>query len=65
MFVFGALALAYTRPRLPIVRAHDSDGLSLFARLRRQHWGFLKSPLFFCMVCRGFSTLLRLLISFA
>ncbi|KAB5588472.1 Monocarboxylate transporter 3 [Ceratobasidium theobromae] len=54
MFVFSALALAFTRPRLPIVRAHDADGLGFLARLRRQHWGFLRSPLFLCMTCTVF-----------
>ncbi|KAB5587828.1 transport protein [Ceratobasidium theobromae] len=54
MLIFGALALTFTRPRLPVVRAHDADGLGLLARLRRQHWGFLKSPLFLCMTATIF-----------
>ncbi|KAH7322171.1 major facilitator superfamily domain-containing protein [Rhizoctonia solani] len=49
MLVLGALALAFTRPRLPIVRPQNSDGPSLWTRLTRQHWAFLKSPLFICM----------------
>ncbi|KAF8601582.1 MFS general substrate transporter [Ceratobasidium sp. AG-I] len=44
MLVFGALALAFMRPRLPVTRAQGAD--SFFARLRRQHWSFLRSPLF-------------------
>ncbi|CAE7198992.1 unnamed protein product [Rhizoctonia solani] len=48
MFVFGAVALAFTKPRLPVVRP-QSDGPSLWERLTRQHWAFLKSPLFLCM----------------
>ncbi|CAE6495290.1 unnamed protein product [Rhizoctonia solani] len=51
MLVFGAVALAFTRPRLPVVRPQYSDGSSLWARLTRQHWAFLKSPLFICIMC--------------
>ncbi|KAG8749207.1 hypothetical protein FRC12_013522, partial [Ceratobasidium sp. 428] len=46
MLVFGALALTFTRPRLPIARGRDTDGTSFLTRLRRQHWSFLRSPLF-------------------
>ncbi|CAE6481324.1 unnamed protein product [Rhizoctonia solani] len=49
MLVFGALALAFTRPRLPIVRPQSPDRPTLWNRLTRQHWAFLKSPLFICM----------------
>ncbi|CAE6376796.1 unnamed protein product [Rhizoctonia solani] len=49
MLVFGALALAFTRPRLPVVRPQNSDGFNLWIRVKRQHWGFVKSPLFICM----------------
>lgn len=54
MFVFGALALAFMRPRLPIVRAHDGDSITLWTRLRRQNWSFLKSPLFLCFTVTTF-----------
>ncbi|KAH7322169.1 major facilitator superfamily domain-containing protein [Rhizoctonia solani] len=54
MFIFGALALSFVRPRLPVVRAQDTAGLSLWTRLRRQHWSFLKSPLFLCMTVTTF-----------
>ncbi|QRV81955.1 major facilitator superfamily transporter [Ceratobasidium sp. AG-Ba] len=46
MLVFGALALTFTRPRLPVARARDTDGTSFLTRIRRQHWSFLRSPLF-------------------
>ncbi|CAE6488209.1 unnamed protein product [Rhizoctonia solani] len=49
MLVFGALALAFTRPRLPVVRLQNSDRPNIRARFARQHWGFLKSPVFICM----------------
>ncbi|KAH7322172.1 major facilitator superfamily domain-containing protein [Rhizoctonia solani] len=49
MLVFGAIALAFTRPRLPVVRPQNSDGPNLWTRLKRQHWAFLRSPLFICM----------------
>ncbi|CAE6466088.1 unnamed protein product [Rhizoctonia solani] len=49
MLVFGAIALTFTRPRLPVVRPQSSDGPTLWARIKRQHWEFLKSPLFICM----------------
>ncbi|KAG8689255.1 hypothetical protein FRC11_003530 [Ceratobasidium sp. 423] len=54
MLVFGALALAFTRPRLPVVRPQNQDGLNLWAQVKRQHWGFLKSPLFVCMTATIF-----------
>ncbi|CAE6503032.1 unnamed protein product [Rhizoctonia solani] len=54
MFVFGALALSFVRPRLPIVRTQDTAGFSLWTRLRKQHWSFLKSPLFLCMTVTTF-----------
>ncbi|CAE6492448.1 unnamed protein product [Rhizoctonia solani] len=54
MFIFGALALSFVRPRLPVVRAQDTTGLNLWTRLRRQHWSFLKSPLFLCMTTTTF-----------
>ncbi|CAE6449617.1 unnamed protein product [Rhizoctonia solani] len=53
MLVFGALALAFTRPRLPVVRPPNADGPTLWTRLTRQHWGFLKSPPFICMSLVG------------
>ncbi|KAG8747744.1 hypothetical protein FRC10_011873 [Ceratobasidium sp. 414] len=46
MLVFGALALTFTRPRLPVARGRDTDGTSFLTRLRRQHWSFLRSSLF-------------------
>ncbi|KAG8717158.1 hypothetical protein FRC08_008105 [Ceratobasidium sp. 394] len=46
MLVFGALALTFTRPRLPVARGRETDGTSFLTRLRRQHWSFLRSPLF-------------------
>ncbi|CAE6439405.1 unnamed protein product [Rhizoctonia solani] len=49
MLIFGALALAFTRPRLPVVRPQNPEGLNLWTRLKRQHWAFLKSPLFVFM----------------
>ncbi|KAH7322170.1 major facilitator superfamily domain-containing protein [Rhizoctonia solani] len=54
MLVFGALALAFTRPRLPVVRPQNPEGLNLWTRLKRQHWGFLKSPLFIFMIATIF-----------
>lgn len=54
MFVFGALALAFMRPRLPIVHAHDADSPTLWTRMRRQNWSFLKSPLFLCFTVTTF-----------
>lgn len=50
MLVFGALALTFTRPRLPISRVQGADSVSFFTRLRRQHWSFLRSPLFLSVV---------------
>ncbi|CAE6530909.1 unnamed protein product [Rhizoctonia solani] len=49
MLVFGVFALAFTRPRLPVIRPQNSDGPTLWTRLTRQYWGFLKNPLFICM----------------
>ncbi|KAF8601581.1 MFS general substrate transporter [Ceratobasidium sp. AG-I] len=46
MLVFGALAVTFMRPRLPIARAQGADRINFFTRLRRQHWSFLRSPLF-------------------
>ncbi|KAF8601580.1 MFS general substrate transporter [Ceratobasidium sp. AG-I] len=46
MLVFGALALTFMRPRLPIARAQGADRIGFATRLRRQHWSFLRSPLF-------------------
>ncbi|KAG8725769.1 hypothetical protein FRC11_001531, partial [Ceratobasidium sp. 423] len=54
MLIFGALALTFTRPRLPVARPQNSDGPTLWTRLRRQHWGFLRSPLFICMSLTNF-----------
>ncbi|KAJ1301970.1 hypothetical protein OPQ81_000807 [Rhizoctonia solani] len=54
MLVFGALALAFTRPRLPVVRTQTSEGPSLWTRLTRQRWSFLKNPLFICMTVTTF-----------
>ncbi|CEL63283.1 Monocarboxylate transporter 12 OS=Homo sapiens GN=SLC16A12 PE=2 SV=2 [Rhizoctonia solani AG-1 IB] len=54
MLVFGALALTFTRPRLPVLRPQNSDGPNLWTKFKRQHWGFLKSPLFICMSLTNF-----------
>ncbi|KAF8755394.1 Major Facilitator Superfamily [Rhizoctonia solani] len=54
MLVFGALALAFTRPRLPVVRPQGSDSPNLWTRIKRQHWSFVKSPLFICMTTTTF-----------
>ncbi|KAF8703642.1 Major Facilitator Superfamily, partial [Rhizoctonia solani] len=54
MLVFGALALAFTRPRLPVIRTQGSDSPNLWTRIKRQHWSFVKSPLFICMTTTTF-----------
>lgn len=50
MLVFGGLALAFIRPRWPSAPVQGADGIGFVARLRRQQWSFLRSPLFLSVI---------------
>ncbi|KAG8782229.1 hypothetical protein FRC12_021053, partial [Ceratobasidium sp. 428] len=42
----GALSLIFMKPRLPLIRPSATQNISLWNRVRRQHWSFVYSPLF-------------------
>ncbi|KAG8716912.1 hypothetical protein FRC09_015033 [Ceratobasidium sp. 395] len=42
----GALSLVFMKPRLPLIRPSATQNISLWNRVRRQHWSFVYSPLF-------------------
>lgn len=46
MLLFGAPTLLFMKPRLPSNRLSGTRGMGLLARIKRQHWSFLYSPLF-------------------
>ncbi|ELU45213.1 MFS_1 domain-containing protein [Rhizoctonia solani AG-1 IA] len=47
MLVFGALALTFTRPRLPVVRPQNSDGPSLWVKFRRHLTNIIQALAYF------------------